>query len=68
MTRKQAATLGAVMARIEVLAGPEGLKLMAKMDDALRGSIEDLDELKTRKLIEFGEQLVLVLTDSQVVA
>jgi len=68
MSRKQSLELGDVMARIEALAGPEGLKLMAKMDEALRGSIEDLDELKARKLIEFGHQLIVVLADSQVVA
>jgi hypothetical protein len=64
MSRQQASELGRVMARVEELAGAEGLKLMAKHDEALRGSINDLDELKTRKLIEFGKQLILVLADT----
>jgi len=68
VTSRQAAELGRIMAMVEELAGGEGLKLMAKMDDALRNSVSDLDELKARKLIEFGQQLIIVLTNMRTAA
>jgi hypothetical protein len=61
MTRRQALDLGAVMATIEERAGEDGLKLMAKMDEALRSPGESLDQLKTQQLIAFGKQLADVL-------
>jgi len=51
------------MARIEAIGGTEALKLMSKMDAELRGPTNELSLGAVGKLIEFAEQLAMVLTE-----
>ena len=61
MSKAQVSRLSELMARVEALAGTEGLKLMAAMDDALRDAQHQMSPAGTLKLISFGEQLAQVL-------
>ena len=61
MSKAQVSRLSELMARVEALAGTDGLKLMAAMDDALRDAQHQLSPMGVQKLIGYGEQLSQVL-------